>query len=460
MTMYPSSVAGYLSTHKYPAKAHAREVAKYLSLNSGTIYLESQKSRMEEDKDQEAPFHQRRNFFYLTGCGLPNCYMTYDAAKDFLTLYIPPINPEEVMWSGLPLDIDGAMKKLDIDLAKYSDTLEADLAGEILAIPNQISERVALMKGGSAVVKTSQELKEAIDECRVYKDDYEVALIKHANEISGIGHHALMKAVKACKFEYELEGIFLENCIKRGARRQAYDSIVASGENAATLHYIHNNQAFGNRLNILIDAGCEYDSYASDITRVFPLNGKFTKESKDIYSLVLKMQKTSLEMIKPGAIWDDIHETVHKILIQGFLDLGIFHNGTVQEILDNRTSCAFLPHGLGHYMGMDTHDTGGHANYSDPDPMYKYLRVRIPLKERAVITAEPGCYFCEFIIKPYLEDPKHNKYINTEVLDKYWSVGGVRIEDDVLVTKDGYENLTNVVKEIDDVERMVNNTFE
>ncbi|TGJ69987.1 hypothetical protein EYR41_005985 [Orbilia oligospora] len=458
MTIHPTSVSEYLSTHKYPAKAHARAVAKHLSLTSGTIYLESQKSRLEEDKDQEAPFHQRRYFFYLSGCALPDCYLTYDVAKDFLTLYIPPINPEEVMWSGLPLDAEGAKNKFDIDSAKYSNELEADLKGEVLVIPGQVSESVTLLKNEGVTVKLSKDLKEAINECRVYKDDYEVALIKHANEISGSAHVALMKAAKTCKFEHELEGIFLENCIRRGARRQAYDSIIASGTNAATLHYIHNNQAFSDRLNILIDGGCEYDLYASDITRVFPLNGKFTKESREIYSLVLKMQLDALAMIKPGVLWDTIHETVHKILIQGFLDLGIFQNGTVDEILENRTSCAFLPHGLGHHMGMDTHDTGGHPNYSDPDPMYKYLRVRIPLKERAVITVEPGVYFCEFIIKPYLENPKHNKYINTEVLDRYWAVGGVRIEDDVLVTKDGYENLTNVVKEIDDVEGTVNST--
>ncbi|EPS38337.1 hypothetical protein H072_8052 [Dactylellina haptotyla CBS 200.50] len=455
MVIYPTVASEYLSKNKYPAKAHARAVAKHLALSSGIIYLESQKSRMEEDKDQEAPFHQRRYFFYLSGCGVPNAYVTYNVAKDHLTLYIPPIDPEEVMWSGLPLDVKTAMETLDIDEAKYSNELEADLVGEVLAIPDQISERVALMKGGSATVKAVQELKDAIDECRVYKDDYEVALIKHANEISGIAHEALMKAAKTCKTEYELEAIFLENCIKRGARRQAYDSIVASGENAATLHYIHNNQAFGERLNILIDGGCEYSSYASDITRVFPLNGKFTKESKDIYSLVLTMQKEALKMIKPGVVWDIIHETTHKILIQGFLDLGIFQNGTVDEILADRTSCAFLPHGLGHHMGMDTHDTGGHPNYSDPDPMYKYLRVRIPLKTRSVITVEPGIYFCEFIIKPYLEDPKHNKYINQDVLKNYWAVGGVRIEDDVLVVEGGYENLTNVVKEVEEVERLV-----
>ncbi|KAF3937737.1 hypothetical protein ABW19_dt0203498 [Dactylella cylindrospora] len=460
MSLYPTSASEYLSTHKYPAKAHARAVAKYLSLTSGTIYLESQKSRLEEDKDQEAPFHQRRYFYYLSGCALPNCYLTYDVAKDFLTLYIPPIDPEEVMWSGLPLDVEGGLEKYDVDLVKYSNELEADLAGEVLAIPNQISEPIALKKGGLAVVKAVQDLKDAIDECRVYKDEYEAALIKHANEISGIAHVAVMKAVKACTEERELEAIFLENCIKRGARRQAYEGIFASGTSAATLHYIHNNQSLKGKLNILVDAGCEYDTYASDITRVFPLDGKFTPESKAIYSLVLKMQKSALDMIKPGVLWDKIHETVHKILIEGLLELGILQNGTVDEILENRTSVAFLPHGLGHHMGMDTHDTGGHPNYSDSDPMYKYLRVRIPLKEKAVITVEPGCYFCEFIIQPYLDDPKHNKYINKEVLDRYISVGGVRIEDDVWVTKDGYENLTNVPKEVDEVEKLVNNDFE
>ncbi|KAJ6263162.1 hypothetical protein Dda_1723 [Drechslerella dactyloides] len=448
--LFPSAASEYLSKNKYPAKSHARAVAKYLSLTTGTIYLESQKSRLEEDKDQEAPFHQRRYFFYLSGCSLPNCYLTYDVAKDSLTLFIPPINPEEVMWSGLPLDVAGATAKFDIDDAKYSDQLEAALTGEVLAIPEQISERF------SAAVKPSKNLKEAIDECRVFKDDYEVALIRHANEISGIAHEQLMKAVKSCKYEYELEALFVENCMKRGARRQAYDSIIASGSNAATLHYIHNNQSLAGKLNILIDAGCEFDSYASDITRCFPLNGTFTKESKDIYTLVLKMQQDSLAMIKPGILWDTIHETVHKILIQGFLDLGIFRDGTVDEILAARTSCAFLPHGLGHYMGMDTHDTGGHPNYSDKDPMYRYLRLRIPLKERAVVTVEPGVYFCEFIIKPYLNDPKHSRFINTAVLDKYWAVGGVRLEDDVLVTSDGYDNLTNVVKEIADVEKLVN----
>lgn len=207
MSLYPTAASDYLSTHKYPAKAHARAVAKHLGLAEGTIYLESQKSRLEEDKDQEAPFHQRRYFFYLSGCALPNCFLTYEVAKDFLTLYIPPIDPEEVMWSGLPLDVKGGLEKFDVDSVKYSNELETDLVGEILAIPNQISDTIALKKGGDAVVKPTQDLKEAIDECRVYKDDYEVALIRHANEISGIAHVALMKAVKTCKYERELEGL-------------------------------------------------------------------------------------------------------------------------------------------------------------------------------------------------------------------------------------------------------------
>jgi Xaa-Pro dipeptidase len=150
------------------------------------------------------------------------------------------------------------------------------------------------------------------------------------------------------------------------------------------------------------------------------------------------MQTSAMEMIKPGVLWDDIHIHVHKILIKGLLRLGILHNGTVDEILESRTSVAFLPHGLGHFMGMDTHDSGGHPNYKDEDPMFRYLRCRIPLKERHVITVEPGCYFCEFIIEPYLKDENHSKYINKEVLEKYWDVGGVRIEDGKSKTRLNY----------------------
>jgi Xaa-Pro dipeptidase len=150
-------------------------------------------------------------------------------------------------------------------------------------------------------------------------------------------------------------------------------------------------------------------------------------------------------MMKAGMMWEDVHANAHRVAIKGLLDAGILR-GDPDEIFEKRVSTAFFPHGLGHYLGMDTHDTGGHANYDDPDPMFKYLRVRGPVPAGATITVEPGIYACRFIIDPVLKDPELSKYIDRVVLDRYWDVGGVRIEDDVLITEEGYENLTDTPK--------------
>lgn len=268
-------------------------------------------------------------------------------------------------------------------------------------------------------------LREAIETCRSVKDEYEIAMIGKANQISSKAHDEVLKKVRHAKNERQLEAVFLGNCIADGARHQAYDSIVASGRSAATLHYVKNNEPLDGKLNLLLDAGCEWNCYASDITRTFPINGKFTKESKEIYDIVLKMQLECIAILKEGVSWEDVHLLAHRILIDGLLGLGIL-KGEKEDILQSRTSVAFLPHGLGHYLGMDTHDTGGNPNYQDEDPIFRYLRVRGRLPENAVITVEPGIYFCKFIIEPALKDEKYAKYIDADVLDKYWDVGGVR----------------------------------
>jgi Xaa-Pro dipeptidase len=189
-------------------------------------------------------------------------------------------------------------------------------------------------------------------------------------------------------------------------------------------------------------------------TRTFPLSGKFTKESRDIYDIVYKMQQDCTAMIREGVNWDDVHVLAHKIAIDGLLDLGIL-KGDRDEIFEARTSVAFFPHGLGHYLGMDTHDTGGNPNPKDSDKMFRYLRKRGTLPAGSVITVEPGVYFCRFIIEPYLKDSKHSKYIDEEVLNKYWDVGGVRIEDNILVTEKGSENLTSAPKEASEIESLI-----
>ncbi|KAI1144444.1 peptidase M24, structural domain-containing protein [Hypoxylon sp. FL0543] len=450
---------------KYPAKAHAKRVVEYIRSKipdaTGILYLEGRSDKLLEDSDEPVPFRQRRAFMYLTGVDEPDCFLIYDIATAHSTLFIPPIDPDSVIWSGLPLTAEEALAKYDVDAVLPSTELNPTLArlgsgpaSTVFAIADRVSDEVTFLEFTN---KDFTVLGEAIDECRVIKDEYEIALIKKANEISGVAHKAVLERVKNAKNEYELEGVFVGTSISQGAKKQAYPSIVASGRAAATLHYVHNNKDLAGKDLLLLDAGAEWSCYASDITRTFPISGKFTEASRAIYEIVLQMQNDCIASLKEGVSWEEVHLLAHRIAIDGLLSLGIL-KGNREEILKARTSTAFLPHGLGHYLGLDTHDTGGHPNYSDPDPIFRYLRVRMNLPAGSVITVEPGIYFCEYIIRPYLKDPKHSQYIDEKVLDKYWDVGGVRIEDNLLITQNGSINLTDAIKDPDELEKIISSS--
>ncbi|RAL15023.1 aminopeptidase P family protein [Aspergillus homomorphus CBS 101889] len=464
MTSLESILAG-----KYPAKAHARRVAEGLQSRGhgshGIIYLEAQKTRLIEDNDEAMPFRQRRPFFYLSGCLLPDSYLIYNIDLDELTLFIPPADPEAVIWSGLPMSAVEAQKRYDVDCVLPTPEVNAALsliaennAGKAVAfvIGDQVSDSTRFQ--GFVEVNTSS-LQSVIGNCRVVKDEYEVALLRKANDISAKAHVAAIKASKSATNEREIEGAFIATCIAHGAREQAYHPIVACGENGATLHYGKNDDSLVDattkqrKASVLIDAGGEYSTYCADITRVFPLGGKFRPEVRQIYELVLQMQMECIEMLKEGIQWEDVHAHAHSVAIKGLKNLGILR-GPDNELLEKRISVAFFPHGLGHYLGMDTHDTGGNPNYEDEDTMFKYLRVRGHLPAGSVITVEPGIYFCRFIIEPFLNSDETNAYINTDVLERYWSVGGVRIEDNIHITTNGFENLTTAPKTIEEVESL------
>ncbi|KAF5004787.1 hypothetical protein FDECE_8726 [Fusarium decemcellulare] len=448
---------------KYPAKSHAKRVVELIRNKvpdaNGILYLEGRMTKLLEDNDEPEPFRQRRFFYYLTGCNVADCYFIYDIQSSKSILFIPPIDPDSVIWSGLPLSIDEALQKYDVDEVKLTTELNATLAhlgganpkSTAFAIANQVSDHVTFLEFEK---KNFDVLKEAIEVARVVKDEFEVAMIRKANHVSDIAHRAVVQKAKTAKNEREFEAVFLERCVAHGAKEMAYHPIAASGRAAATLHYVTNEAPLEGKLNLLMDAGAEWNNYAADITRTFPLSGKFSKESREIYDTVLKMQKDCIEALKEGVLWDDVHLLAHKIAIDGLHSIGIL-KGDKDEILKARTSAAFFPHGLGHYLGMDTHDTGGNPNYDDKDKLFRYLRVRGKLPSGSVITVEPGIYFCNFIIAPYLEDPVHSKFIDSAVLDKYWDVGGVRIEDNILITKDGYENLTITLKEVDELETLI-----
>ncbi|TKA50262.1 hypothetical protein B0A55_12869 [Friedmanniomyces simplex] len=457
---------------KYPARAHARRVAKWIAEHggpkSGVIYLEGQSTKMTEDDDQATHFRQRRHFYYLSGCDLPDCFFAYDVAADKSTLWIPPVDPEYVMWAGMPLLKHEAMERYDVDEVLTSDELKSGqslsrILGKEETTIMTIEDRADLSVFDTDKVGKQQKpeidfsrTRNAIEACRVVKDDHEIAMIRHANIVSSYAHEQVLASVKRAKNERELNAVFVMHCHANGCREQAYGCICAGGTNASTLHYVDNDMPLTGRLNLLLDAGCEWQCYCSDITRTFPLDGKFTKESKDIYELVLRMQSTCMKMIRAGVKWEDVHMKAHTVAAEGLRKLGILHfHLSTQDILDSHITTRFFPHGLGHYLGMDTHDVGGNANYEDPNPFFAYLRIRGALPAGAVVTNEPGIYFRQFPLEQELKDGKWGGVVDQEMLKRYWDVGGVRIEDDILVKEDGCENLTTVRSDIEFVEATV-----
>ncbi|RPB06155.1 hypothetical protein L873DRAFT_1824840 [Choiromyces venosus 120613-1] len=366
---------------KYPAKQHARNVARRLPTRNGLIYLEGMPEVLFEDSDEAIKFRQKRYFLYLTGViDIPDCFVTYSIAHDKLTL------------------------------RKFHLTFQS---APIYTIHHQVSRIPSRIPGR---LISGQYLQPAVDDCRVYKDDYEIKLLRQANIISANAHRAVLKAVQTAQTEAQLEGIFVQFCIVQYARTQAYDPIVGSGQNCATLHYTRNDAPLKGKQLLLIDAGAEWDGYASDVTRTYPISGKWTKEASEIYKIVDEMQSECIKKTVAGVDWRDTHLLAHRIAIKGLVALGILYNGTAEEIFQCGTSRAFFPHGLGHFLGLDTHDVEG-----TPDVDWKPTAGQLA----------------------FLDHPVHSQYINKTVLEKYWAVGGVRIEDDILVLDNGKnENLT------------------
>ena len=343
-------------------------------------------------------------------------------ASDRSTLFIPPIDPDEVIWMGLPVSPEEALKKWDVDEVKFTNEVNAVLAhlaasgsSTVFAIPGQVSEGVTFLGFEG---KNLDVLKGVIEECRVVKDEYEVALIAKANSVSGAAHRAVMEGARKADNESVLEGTFIGRCIEQRAKEQSYHGIFAAGRAAATLHYDANDKPLAGKQNLLVDAGAEWQCYAADIvstpflydiqvlagrlrigglltvtqTRTFPLSGKFTPESRAIYDIALRMSTECIAMLKAGILWDDVHLRAHEVAVEGLLAIGIL-KGEKEEIMKARTSVAFFPHGLGHYLGMDTHDVGGNPNPEDKDRLFRYLRLRGRVPAGSVVTVEPGVSF-------------------------------------------------------------------
>lgn len=289
-----------------------------------------------------------------------DCYLTYDIEADFLTIWLAPIDPRRVVWVGRGSTTAEAMDKYDVDQAQYSPGLNDYLAkwatrnkGDVYLL--HANPKLSVFLGSR--LNTSA-LQPAVDGCRVIKDSHEIALIKKANAISTLAHEAVLKNLLSFTSESQVEAQFLETCVAHSAKHQSYDIIAGSGPNAAILHYVKNDEEFGDRQLMCLDAGAEWKGYASDVTRTFPLSGHWpSREAKEIYSLVQRMQEECIATLRPGKHFVETQYLAHCVAIEGLLKLGIFREGyTVTEIYKAGTSAAFFPHGLGHHMGLEVHD--------------------------------------------------------------------------------------------------------
>ncbi|KAG0646884.1 Aminoacylproline aminopeptidase [Hyphodiscus hymeniophilus] len=458
---------------KYPAKLHARSVAKRLGTKAGLIYLVGLPSKLYEDSDMPVIFRQRRYFYYLTGIDLPDCTVTYNIQRDQLRLWIPAERTgRDVIYNGFTPSPDDIYAKYDFDHVGRHGSLDGYIAhfahresGDIFVLHEDQKPKLPERSNGANVWSyidhfDTSRLQPAMDASRAIKSAYEIKLIRKASEISAQAHTNVLLSIKYLENESEVEAVFQATSIAARAKHQAYGVIAAAGENASTLHYMANNEPLKGRQLLCLDAGCEWKCYASDVTRTFPISGKHTTESKAIYDLVAKMQEECIKMVKPNANYRDIHLHAHKVAIRGLMELGLL-NGSFEELYAAGASVMFLPHGLGHYMGLEVHDVGAVGNllyaFQDEhkDWMSAYHEIRSQpstsassiLAPNMVITVEPGIYFSRYALEDvYLKDPKYAKFINKDFLQYYYPVGGVRIEDDILVTEDGFENLTTAPK--------------
>ncbi len=394
-------------------------------LDDGALVIISTNPQQYRNGDTHYPFRPHSDFWYLTGFKEPETVAVF--SKKHYTIFLQEKNPAREIWDGERLGIAKALQTLGANQAYPINKLKAQL-------PLLIKEATTLYYDFKACAldddiiecldgAKTQSLGEHLHEMRLIKEDNEIVLMQKAADISIQAHQLAMQQAKiglAGLFEYEVVSIFDAEFRKNNAEH-AYTPIVAGGKNGCILHYIKNDQVLNEGDLLLIDVGCEVEGYAADITRTFPVNGKFSQAQRQIYQIVLEAQLAAIACIKPGEVVIKPHQIASKIIQQGLIDLGILQTGGDLS--------QFYMHGTGHWLGLDVHDVG----------RYQQGKQHRQYEIGMVTTVEPGIY----IRKSDKIDPE------------YWDIG-IRIEDDVLVTDNGNSVLTKaLVKEIDDIENLM-----
>ena len=436
----------------------------------GCIYLQGEKERVYPFVDIDLPYQQHKHVLYLTGIHRSDCHFIIDVPSGKLTTFVPFRNVDYQVWVGKVPSLEEFQKSSGSDQVLYDSHFEEfmkqnynnesvtiftstyDITGKLSTL---LDNRV-LSPGSIDTVLMPQAMKIA----RRTKTPEEIQIMKHINDISSRAHQHIWKTTKPGMSEYDIEAEFRYFCHRNGGTHfQAYNPIVAINQNAAILHYSGSPSAIcSNDSFILVDAGGQsLDGYASDITRCYPVSGKFSETQKAVYNAVLKSQQAALDIIKAGVNYKDVQMAVVKSLAQSLLDMGLV-KGSVDEIVKSGTVALFYPHGVGHLIGLDTHDPNDREAIKPIDPFYvyfRYLRYRKPIEEHMALTVEPGLYFIPPLLIPAYENPKFKDILVKSEIEKYMSVGGVRIEDNIIVTETGYTNLTTCPKTVEDIEAIM-----
>jgi len=397
--------------------------------------------------DTHYRFRQDSDFFYLTGFEEPEAIAVVKPSEDDkYTLFVRPRDPEREIWDGRRAGVEGAMSEFGAHAAFPISEFNAKLREKLddtdilyyrLGVNRELDDTIirelTSMRGWNRKPihppQTIVDVASIVHEMRVMKSAEELEIMQTAADIAAEAHVEAMKAARPGMQEYQIEALIEQIFRKRGAAGPAYTSIVGAGPNATVLHYINNDGELRDGDLVLIDAGAEYKGYASDITRTFPINGRYTKAQREIYDLVLKAQMSCVEMVRPGVTHEQLKQHSIEVLTEGMVQLGLL-KGEPEELIRQNKHEQFYMHGLGHMIGIDVHDVG----------RYYFDKESRPLEPGVVMTVEPGIYIST--------DTK-------DVPEKYLGIG-VRIEDDVLCTNNGPRVLTNKVpKQAEEIEELM-----
>ena len=404
------------------------------SLPDNSVLLIPGAELLYRNADSSFPFRQDSSFYYMSGFCEPSSLIAIVKDKENISsiAFVPPKDKLKEIWDGYRAGPIGAVEDFLFDKA-FDNTQIDKMLPDILHGSEQVLYPIGKKQGFDQKVidwTTSAASKDRhsksiniidassiIGNTRLIKDDHEIALIKEACDISAEAHIAAMKSVKNGDSEQQIESLYIHEFSKRGARYPAYNPIVAGGENACVLHYVENNQILEESDLLLVDAGCEYQMYAADITRTFPVSGKFSEEQLAVYEVVLDAMNAAIDCVKEGNSIMKPQEASEKVITEGLVKIGLLEGDPV-ELHKSGAYKDFYMHKIGHWLGLDVHDAG---DYMEGDEFMKF-------KPGMITTIEPGIYIS-----------------SSMNVDDKWKGIGVRIEDDILVTKDGNENLTKKV---------------